>query len=88
MVYSVPIYDKASKDFAIDRVLDETMRKIDNSRDTYFDDLEAKNAAVKAAYRARVHGHIAHDLNRHRQTHSVIHHHHRQDTHYFPDRPY
>ena len=53
------------------------MRRIDQSQDTYFDDLQAKDAAIQATVEATRAGQLAKNLGTGEyHQHSVHHHHH------------
>ena len=70
----------------INDVLDRTIKKIEQtSRDTYFDDLQAKEEAKEAIEHASKVGAIANDLNSKVEAHTVHHHHHRHEAVRFPD---
>jgi hypothetical protein len=57
-------------------VLENTLRKIDQSEDTYFDDLTAKNAAIQATVEATKAGDMAKSFSSGQYLDSTVHHHH------------
>ena len=52
-------YTGNNKDAQIQNAIDRAMQRIDQSQDTYFDDLQAKEAVYKAARVAADKGHLA-----------------------------
>lgn len=67
-------------------MLDRTIRKIEQtSRDTYFDDLQAKEEAREAIEHATKVGAISNQLNSKVEAHTVHHHHHKHEHIHFPD---
>ena len=64
------------KETQIQKVLENTLRRIDQSRDTYFDDLQAKDAAIKATLQATKAGETAKALGGGKYHQHTVHHHH------------